>query len=157
MNNTNLLVLQHVQENAAHPVYDVARKVGLANNKFLPRIRRMGESGIICQNAALLKAENKSVFEAVYINHDNAYWLCHFCTMVPTMFEVGELYPMSGKVNYIFFLVVDDVATYDAFFCKLITNDDITNVSSSVATEQIKFSTALPLTANNIDGGCHVR
>ena len=156
MHNTNLLVLQHIQKNTAHLVSDVASKVGLSANKFRVWIPPMEESGIICQNVALLKAENKSVFEAVRINQHNAYWLHQFCTMVPTMYEVGELYPMSGKVDYIFCLVVDDMTTYDALFCKPISNDKMTNYSSSVATEQIKFSTTPPLTVNNTDGSCHV-
>ena len=157
MDNTNLVILKHVQEKATQSFSNVALKVGLDTTRCWRRVQWTEELCIIRKDVVCLEAETKSVFVAVPTKQHNADWLRQFCTMVPAMSEVGEFYPMSGKVDYIFCLVVDDMVTHDAFFCKLITNDDITNVSSSVATEQIKFSTALPLTANNIDGGCHVR
>jgi len=44
------------------------------------------------------------------------------------------------------------MAAYDAFYRKLISNVELTDVSSSFAMEQIKFTTALPLVAEGADG-----
>jgi len=41
--------------------------------------------------------------------------------------------------------VVPDIEHYDAFYKKLIGRVALTDVSSSFAMEQIKFTTALPL------------
>ena len=42
-------------------------------------------------------------------------------------------------------VVVPDMATYDTFYRKLIANVQLTDVSSSFAMEEIKYTTALPL------------
>jgi Lrp/AsnC family transcriptional regulator len=41
--------------------------------------------------------------------------------------------------------VVPDIAAYDAFYKRLIARIDLSDVSSSFAMEQIKFTTELPL------------
>jgi Lrp/AsnC family transcriptional regulator len=41
--------------------------------------------------------------------------------------------------------VVPDIGAYDAFYKKLIGKIALTDVSSSFAMEQIKYTTALPL------------
>jgi Lrp/AsnC family transcriptional regulator len=42
-------------------------------------------------------------------------------------------------------VVVPDIAAYDAFYKRLIGRIELTNVSSAFAMEQIKYTTALPL------------
>jgi Lrp/AsnC family transcriptional regulator len=41
--------------------------------------------------------------------------------------------------------VVRDIAAYDRFYRRLIATAPLTDVSSSFAMEQIKFTTALPI------------
>jgi Lrp/AsnC family transcriptional regulator len=114
------------------------------------------ESGIIRQRVALLDAQKlgvgMSVFVAVRTDQHNADWLSQFATMVSAMPEVVEFYRMSGEVDYMLRVVVADMAAYDAFYRKLISNVELTDVSSSFAMEQIKFTTALPLVAEGADG-----
>ncbi len=52
---------------------------------------------------------------------------------------------MSGDVDYLLRVVVPDIASYDEFYKRLIEYVDLTDVSSSFAMEQIKYTTALPL------------
>jgi Lrp/AsnC family transcriptional regulator len=52
---------------------------------------------------------------------------------------------MSGEIDYLMRVVVPDIAAYDAFYKKLISRIEITKVSSSFAMEQMKYTTALPL------------
>ncbi|HXE03566.1 MAG TPA: ArsR family transcriptional regulator, partial [Methyloceanibacter sp.] len=42
-------------------------------------------------------------------------------------------------------VVVPDIERYDAFYKKLISKIELSDVSSAFAMEQIKYSTALPL------------
>ena len=53
--------------------------------------------------------------------------------------------PMSGEVDYLLRVVVPDIGAYDAFYKKLIGKIALTDVSSSFAMGQIKYTTALPL------------
>ena len=59
--------------------------------------------------------------------------------------EVVEFYRMSGQVDYLLRVVVPDIEHYDKFYKKLIANIELSDVSSSFAMEQIKFTTELPL------------
>lgn len=59
--------------------------------------------------------------------------------------EIVEFYRMSGDVDYLLRVVVPDIAAYDAFYQRLIAKIDISDVSSSFAMEQIKYTTELPL------------
>ena len=60
---------------------------------------------------------------------------------------------MSGEVDYLLRVVVPNIQTYDAFYKKLIGRIALTDVSSSFAMEQIKYTTALPLEYLNLGDG----
>jgi Lrp/AsnC family transcriptional regulator len=59
--------------------------------------------------------------------------------------EVVEFYRMSGDIDYLLRVVVADIAGYDLVYKKLIRSAELFDVSSSFAMEQIKFTTALPV------------
>ena len=149
MDRIDKLILTQLQHNAAQPVADIARKVGLSVTPCWRRIQRMEESGLIRKRVALLDPKaigvGMSVFVAVRTDQHNAEWLSDFAKMVAHMPEVVEFYRMSGEVDYLLRVVVPDMAAYDTFYRKLIGNVQLTDVSSSFAMEEIKYNTALPL------------
>ncbi len=149
MDQIDRLILMQLQHNAAQPVADIARKVGLSVTPCWRRIQRMEETGIIRKRVALLDSGaigvGMSVFVAVRTDQHNADWLKNFAGMVADMPEVVEFYRMSGEVDYLLRVVVPDMAAYDSFYRKLIANVKLTDVSSSFAMEEIKYTTALPL------------
>ena len=151
MDKIDRQILQYLQENAAQPVADIARKVGLSVTPCWRRIQRMEESGMIRKRVALLDAQKlgvgMSVFVAIRTDQHNAEWLAEFARVVAEMPEVVEFYRMSGEVDYMLRVVVCDMAAYDAFYRRLISTVQLTDVSSSFAMEQIKFTTALPIGA----------
>ena len=142
-------ILMELQQNAAQPVAEIARKVGLSVTPCWRRIQRMEENGIIRKRVALLDPKaigvGMSVFVAVRTDQHNADWLKNFAGMVADMPEVVEFYRMSGEVDYMLRVVVPDMAAYDSFYRKLIANVQLQDVSSSFAMEEIKYTTALPL------------
>jgi len=149
MDKIDRQILDNMQENASQPVADIARKVGLSVTPCWRRIQRMEENGVIRKRVALLDAQKigvgMSVFVAVRTDQHNAEWLAEFARLVADMPEVVEFYRMSGEVDYMLRVVVSDMSAYDAFYRKLISQVQLTDVSSSFAMEQIKFTTALPL------------
>ena len=149
MDQIDKQILAQLQVNAAQPVADIARKVGLSVTPCWRRIQRMEETGLIRKRVALLDPRKigvgMSVFVAVRTDQHNAEWLQDFASMVADMPEVVEFYRMSGEVDYLLRVVVPDMATYDTFYRKLIANVQLTDVSSSFAMEEIKYTTALPL------------
>lgn len=142
-------ILEQLQSNAAQPVAEIARKVGLSVTPCWRRIQRLEETGVIRKRVALLDAQKigvgMSVFVAVRTNQHNVEWLKNFAEMIANMPEVVEFYRMSGEVDYMLRVVVADMAAYDAFYRKLISDVQLTDVSSSFAMEEIKYTTALPI------------
>ena len=153
MDQIDKQILMQLQHNAAQPVADIARKVGLSVTPCWRRIQRMEETGIIRKRVALLDSKavgvGMSVFVAVRTDQHNADWLEKFAGMVADMPEVVEFYRMSGEVDYLLRVVVPDMVAYDKFYRELIANVQLTDVSSSFAMEEIKFTTALPLPEAN--------
>jgi Lrp/AsnC family transcriptional regulator len=52
---------------------------------------------------------------------------------------------MSGDVDYLLKVVVPDIAAYDLVYKRLIQAVPLSDVSSSFAMEELKFTTAVPL------------
>ncbi len=142
-------ILNHLQEDGAQPVGDIARKVGLSVTPCWRRIQKMEETGVIKKKVALLDAPllglGMSVFVALKTDQHNADWLEQFAKTISAHEEVVEFYRMSGEVDYLLRVVVADMAAYDRFYKKLISEVALIDVSSSFAMEEIKYTTALPL------------
>jgi Lrp/AsnC family transcriptional regulator len=56
---------------------------------------------------------------------------------------------MSGEVDYLLRVAVRNIDAYDRFYKKLIDRIELANVTSSFAMEQIKYTTALPVSIDD--------
>jgi Lrp/AsnC family transcriptional regulator, cysteine-sensing transcriptional activator len=72
-------------------------------------------------------------------------WLTRFAQFVRDMPEVVEFYRMAGDVDYTLRVVTTDIASYDAFYQRLIAAVPLKNVTSRFAMERIKSTSALPV------------
>ena len=54
---------------------------------------------------------------------------------------------MSGTVDYLLRIVVPDIQGYDGVYQRLIKSVDLVDVTSGFAMEQLKYSTAIPVSA----------
>ena len=86
-----------------------------------------------------------SVFVAIKITEHSSEWLSNYPKKISEYEEVVEFYRMSGDVDYMLRVVVKNIAAYDTFYKKLISDIPIKDVSSSFAMEEIKYTTALPI------------
>ena len=149
MDKTDRKILALLQEDAAQPIADIARKIGLSVTPCWRRIQKLEEEGVIRGRVALLEATKiglgMSVFVAIKTDQHNADWLAEFARTIAQRNEVVEFYRMSGEVDYLLRVVVPDMAAYDRFYKDLIAEVKLTDVSSSFAMEEIKYTTALPL------------
>ena len=154
MDKTDRKILALLQEDAAQPIADIARKIGLSVTPCWRRIQKLEEEGVIRGRVALLEATKiglgVSVFVAIKTDQHNADWLAEFARTISQRKEVVEFYRMSGEVDYLLRVVVPDMAAYDRFYKDLIAEVKLTDVSSSFAMEEIKYTTALPLGEDQI-------
>ena len=144
-------LLAILQEDATVPIAELAERVGLSQTPCWKRVRRLQDAGVITARVALLDREaldlGLTVFVAVKTGRHDEGWLTLFAAGASALPEVVEFYRMSGDVDYLLKVVVKDIAAYDRFYKRLIATAPLTDVSSSFAMEQMKYTTALPVTA----------
>lgn len=149
MDETDRRILACLQQDATMPVAEIARRVGLSATPCWRRIQKLEEAKVVRGRVALLDGAKLNVgttaFVFVRTSQHSAEWLERFATAVSEMPEVVEFYRLSGQVDYLLKVVVPDIAAYDRFYRKLIGRIELSDVSTSFAMEQIKYTTALPL------------
>jgi len=149
LDTMDIKILTILQEDSTLPVAEIGKKVGLSTTPCWRRIQKLEQDGVIRRRVALLDPKRVSagvtVFVAITTNQHNAAWLERFQGVVSSFPEIVEAYRMSGQVDYLLRVAVPDIASYDRFYKAFIAQIDLTDVSSSFAMEQIKFTTALPL------------
>jgi len=142
-------LLEILQQDADTPLANLAARVQLSSTPCWRRVQKMRAAGVIRRNVALCDAAKLNlgvtVFVSVRTNQHTQGWLERFARGVKEIPEVVEFYRMSGDVDYLLRVVVPDIAGYDAVYKELIKVSDLYDVSSSFAMEQLKFTTALPL------------
>ncbi|MEC9368166.1 MAG: Lrp/AsnC family transcriptional regulator [Pseudomonadota bacterium] len=142
-------ILAILQKDCTMPVAEIGKLVGLSTTPCWRRIQKMEEAGVIKQRVAMLDPRKVragvNVFVSITTSKHNQEWLDRFHSVIQEFPEVVEFYRMSGQVDYLMRVVVPDIEHYDAFYKRLISRIELSEVSSSFAMEQIKFTTELPL------------
>lgn len=142
-------ILEILQENADIQISELAQLVGLSQTPCWRRIQRLKEQGVITKNVTLVSPQKVNVgvtvFVAVRTSMHTATWFEHFKSVIQVIPEVVEFYRMSGEIDYLLRVVVPDIAAYDKVYKRLISGTNLLDVSSSFAMEEIKFTTALPM------------
>ena len=153
MNNdfdtTDRRILRELQADATLPLAELAERIGLSQTPCWKRVKRLTDAGVIEKRVALLDREKLDlglvVFVAVRTSRHDEDWLAAFARAAAALPEVLEFYRLSGETDYLLKVVVRDIAAYDGFYKRLIAAAPLTDVSSSFAMEQIKYTTALPV------------
>lgn len=149
MDATDVKILNLLQADAGLTVRQIAEQIPLSVTPCWKRIQKMEENGIIRARVALLDPEkvnaSVTVFVAIKTHRHTVEWIEQFSDVVGKLPEVMEIYRMSGEIDYLLRVVVRSIDAYDQFYKKLISRIELSNVTSSFAMEQIKYTTALPV------------
>jgi Lrp/AsnC family transcriptional regulator len=142
-------ILAVVQSDASLSVAEIGQRVGLSSTPCWKRLQRLEADGVIQRRVALIDPDKVGLGITVFVSvetgdHSND-WLKRFAETVSAMPEVMEFYRMAGDVDYMLRVVVQDMASYDAFYKRLIAAVPLKNVTSRFAMERIKSTTELPI------------
>ena len=142
-------LLELLQKSSDLPINELAAAVHLTPTPCWRRIQRLKELGVISQQVALVDRQKVNLGVTVFVtvrtrDHDLP-WLERFRATVQSIAEIVEVYRMSGDVDYLLKVVVPDIAAYDQVYKRLIEAVPLSDVSSSFAMEELKFTTAVPL------------
>ena len=146
-------ILNLLQVDASLTVKQIAAQISLSVTPCWKRIQKLEAQGFIRARVALLDAKkvhaDVTAFVAIKTDQHSAEWTERFSRAVSDMPEVMEIYRMSGEVDYLMRVVVSSIEAYDLFYKRLVERIELSNVTSSFAMEQMKYTTVLPI---NVDG-----
>ncbi len=149
MDGIDKKILSCLQRDSSLSVADIADQVGLSATPCWRRIQKLEKNGVIRRRVALLDPVKLNVGTTVFVtiktHEHNAEWLDRFATALDAIPEVVDFYRMSGEIDYLLRLVVPDIAAYDDVYKRLIAVGGLSDVTSTFVMEEIKHTTALPL------------
>jgi Lrp/AsnC family transcriptional regulator len=141
-------ILDLLQDDAQMPLSEIAGRVGLSATPCWRRIKRLEDAGVIQRRVALVDRRKVgvplTVFVAVKAGAHSAQWLEAFRKLVNDTPEIVEAFRLTGETDYLIRLVVPDIDTYDAVYKRLVARLDFRDVTSSIAMEEMKFTTRVP-------------
>ncbi|EOC0060480.1 Lrp/AsnC family transcriptional regulator [Cronobacter turicensis] len=143
-------LLALLQEDATLSLQALADAVNLTTTPCWKRLRRLEDDGYIIKRVALLDPEKLGLgltaFMLIKTQHHSSDWYSQFVAVVEDMPEVLGFWRMAGEYDYLMRVQVADMKSYDDFYKRLVNRvPGLSDVTSSFAMEQIKYTTALPL------------
>ncbi len=136
-------ILRLLQENAKLTVREIAHKVHLSPTPVHERIKRMEDSGVINQYAALVNHAKikKGLMVICYVSlkEHNKKSGAKFIRMLQELDEVTECYNISGEFDFMLKVVVENMdAYYDFHVNKLGQAENLGHLQSTFVMGVIK-------------------
>jgi Lrp/AsnC family leucine-responsive transcriptional regulator len=135
--------------------YDVlAAEVCLSPSATLRRVRRLEESGVISKYVALVPAERVGLGLTAYLNvrlekHTESHKrnpMDLFKASVQTWPEVVECAALTGEMDYLLRVVVEDMSHYSRFIMEtLLKHPSVQDCKTSFVLDRVKNTTAVPV------------
>ena len=142
-------ILRQLQRDADQPMARIAEAIGISPAACWRRLQRLQEAGVVRRKVAILDDAKLNagvtVFVSIRTSDHSAAWMKAFSTALDDIEEIVEIYRMSGDVDYLLKIKVPDIKAYDGIDRKIIERMNFLDVRSSFVMEQIKSTTALPL------------
>ena len=150
LNEIDLKILSHLQNNARLTNVELSEHIHLSQSPCLRRVRNMESSGIIKGYVALVDQNAVglpvSVFVNVRLEKQIERALEKFEEIVQDWSEVMECYLMTGDSDYLLRVVASDLAAYERFLMDKLTRvPGVASINSSFALKQVTYKTALPI------------
>ena len=150
MDNIDKQILSILQKNAAIPLSELSKRVGVSTTPCWNRIKKMEENGTIISKVTILDNKkinlNIVVFLSVSVSSYTDDWLNSFNKSIKQYDEIIEVYRLTGSTtDYLLKIVAPSISEYDKFQQKLISDIKFTKMSSSIALKELKKVNFLPL------------
>lgn len=150
LDKTDRKLLSLLQQDCSLSLQALADAVNLTTTPCWKRLKRLEDDGILLGRVAVLDAEKLGLgltaFVLIKTQHHSSDWYSRFVSEVKQMPEVLGFWRMAGEYDYLLRVLVADMKSYDDFYKKLVNSvPGLSDVTSSFAMEQIKYTTALPI------------
>jgi Lrp/AsnC family transcriptional regulator, leucine-responsive regulatory protein len=136
-------------------IYDaLAAQVSLSPSATLRRVKRLEESGVISGYVALVSPERIGLSLTAYLNvrlekHSQVHKrtpMDLFRAAVQTWPEVVECAALTGEMDFLLRVVVQDMAHYSRFIMDtLLKHPSVEDCKTSFVLDRVKNTTAMPV------------
>jgi Lrp/AsnC family transcriptional regulator len=148
LDSTDCRILDILQDDAMVPITTLAEAVGLSSTPCWRRVRKLEDEGYIRQRVALVDRRKVNVPMTIFVRvkapRHEAEWLARFRALISEFPEIVEAWRLTGDVDYLLRLVVPNIDVYDEVYQKLIEGLEFSDLNSSIAMEEMKFTTSIP-------------
>ena len=148
------LILRSLQADGRATYDQISEQVSLSPSAVLRRVKRLEDSGVIARYVALVPPEAVGLGLTAYLNvrlekHTESHKrnpMDVFRASVQTWPEVVECASLTGEMDYLLRVVVQDMAAYSRFIMDtLLKHPSVEDCKTSFVLDHVKATTALPL------------
>jgi Lrp/AsnC family leucine-responsive transcriptional regulator len=147
-------ILRALQANGRETYDVVGEQVGLSPSAVLRRVKRLEEAGIIDRYVALVRPEMVGLGLTAYINvrlekhteHHKRNPMDLFSAAVQAWPEVVECVALTGEMDFLLRVVVEDMAHYSRFIMEtVLKHPSVQDCKTSFVLNRVKATTAVPV------------
>lgn len=147
-------ILRRLQEDGRETYDAIGATVGLSPSAVLRRVKRLEEAGVIDRYVALVKPEKVGLGLTAYLTvrlekHTETHKrnpMDEFRASVKTWPEVVECAALTGEMDYLMRVVVEDMSHYSRFMMDtLLKHPAVQDCKTSFVLDRVKATTALPV------------
>ena len=147
-------ILRLLQENGRETYDAIGEQVGLSSSAVLRRVKRLEEAGVIDRYVALVRPEAVGLGLTAYLNvrlekHTERHKrtpMDAFRASVQTWPEVVECASLTGDMDYLLRVVVQDMAHYSRFIMDtLLKHPSVQDCKTSFVLDRVKATTSVPV------------
>ncbi|MEL0658900.1 MULTISPECIES: Lrp/AsnC family transcriptional regulator [Psychromonas] len=147
---TDKKIITLLQQDASLSLQQLSEQLNLTSTPCWNRIKRLENEGVIQKRVALIAPEKVGLelvaFVQIKTQQHSEVWLRNCVQQVKGFAQVLEFYRMAGEYDYLLKVIVKDMRSYDHFYQQLVNDvDGLTDVNTSFAMQQLKFTTELPI------------
>ena len=150
MDKTDRKILNILQDNGRITNSKLAAEIGISPPAMLERVKRLESSGMIRKYTALIDREKAGfgllAIIIISVSLSQITSLEHVKQKLVDLDEVMECYQLTGDVDFLLKVAVQDMSMYTAFINgKLTSIPGIQNIRTSFVLDTLKSTTVLHL------------
>ena len=147
-------ILRCLQDNGRETYDVIGERIGLSPSAVLRRVKRLEEAGVIARYVALVKPEAVGLGLTAYLNvrlekqteSHKRNPMDLFTAAVQTWPEVVECAALTGEMDFLLCVLVEDMAHYSRFIMEtLLKHPSVQDCKTSFVLDRVKSTTAVPL------------
>src|SRR3990167_680551 len=148
LDKTDKKILNLLQKNNQLTNLELAELVNLSPPPCLRRVRKLRESGVITQDVSLVNPfkvkQNLISFVSISLEKQGDDFLTHFEQKMNEYPEVKQCYFISGEVDYLLMVHVENVDAYNEFVRRALVNtSNVKSFRSSFCLSRTKYDTSV--------------